>query len=330
MMMKIYLGKISLLCSLLALFAIAGCTSNAPRDSEIGNNVPWTDKDFLNDPDDFQFVVIGDRTGGHRPGVFSSAMQQINLLQPEFVVSVGDLIEGYTEDLEVLEKQWNALDATVNALEMPFFYTVGNHDFGNNIMRELWHRRLGRDYYHFIYRNVLFISLNTEDPPVKLPPEVLARQNRLEVMMREDPVGTQEHILQKSRERGNAPPLPGEVAISPLQLDFVKQTLGDHKDVRWTILLMHKPAWQYDSDEFRQIEEMLRDREYTVIAGHEHYYMYTSRHGRDYIDMGTTGGVWLRDGPGRLDHIAWVTMTDSGPLFANIELDGLSDKQGPH
>ena len=64
-----------------------------------------------------------------------------------------------------------------------------------------------------------------------------------------------------------------------------------------------------------------------MIAGHEHDYLYTQRHGKDYVTMGTTGGIWLEDGPGRMDHIAWVTMTDEGPVFANIRLDGLYDKK---
>ena len=53
-----------------------------------------TNLDFQNNPDDFQFAVIGDRAGGYRPGVFPVAVDLLNLLQPEFVLSVGDFIEG--------------------------------------------------------------------------------------------------------------------------------------------------------------------------------------------------------------------------------------------
>jgi len=312
------------------LLQIAGCVMNQETYTpEIGGDIPWAKKPFLNNPDDFQFVIIGDRTGGHRPGVFTRAIQQINLLQPEFVVSVGDLIEGYTEDPELLDREWRELDAAVDNLNMPFFYTVGNHDVGNNLMREVWHRRLGQDFYSFIYKEVLFISLNTEDPPIKLSNEALSGQTKLEEMMRSDPVATQRQILERSRSGGFKEPLPGEVAISQAQLDFVRDTLIKHKNVRWTIILMHKPAWQYKNPAFSTIEKMLRNRDYTVIAGHEHYYMYTNHHGRDYVAMGTTGGLWLRDGPGSVDHISWVTMTDSGLKFAHIKLDGLFDKQGP-
>ena len=52
---------------------------------------PWTGLTPNAAPDGFQFAVVADRTGGHRKGVFSKAVKQVNLLQPEFVLSVGDL-----------------------------------------------------------------------------------------------------------------------------------------------------------------------------------------------------------------------------------------------
>src|SRR4051794_11564104 len=61
---------------------------------------PVTHLRLNNDPAEFQFAVVSDRTGGHRARVFSRAVDQLNLMQPEFVVSVGDLIEGYTENRE--------------------------------------------------------------------------------------------------------------------------------------------------------------------------------------------------------------------------------------
>lgn len=318
----------------LALAVMLGACAPTPEIEStrtIGESVPRTDKAFLDDPDNFQFVVVGDRTGGHRPGVFDRAMDKINLLQPEFVMCVGDLIEGYTEDESILNAQWDELDGMVNKLQMPFFYTVGNHDVSNDRMRELWLERIGRDYYHFIYRDVLFISLNTEDPPIALGERELAGQERLLKMMEKDPEGTQKMLLERSQPRvhGGAKPQPSEVAIGDQQVQFVREVLRDNPDVRWTIVFMHKPAWEADNEQFKQIEEMLSDRPYSVIAGHEHYYMYTRRHGRDYLDLGTTGGIWVNKGPGNMDHVTWITMTDQGPVFANIRLDGLTDKHGP-
>ena len=70
---------------------------------------PWTERGFKNDPNNFQFAVISDNTGGMRPGIIEAAVEKLNLLQPEFVMSVGDLIEGYTEDLNRLVYEWDHL-----------------------------------------------------------------------------------------------------------------------------------------------------------------------------------------------------------------------------
>ena len=70
---------------------------------------PYTHLRFRNDPDNFQFAVVGDRTGGTRPGVFPAAVDLLNLLQPEFVMSVGDFIEGYVEDEAQLKSWWKEL-----------------------------------------------------------------------------------------------------------------------------------------------------------------------------------------------------------------------------
>ena len=44
---------------------------------------PWTSEEFQNNPEEFQFVVIGDRTGGaNQQGTFELAIGQLNLLQP--------------------------------------------------------------------------------------------------------------------------------------------------------------------------------------------------------------------------------------------------------
>jgi calcineurin-like phosphoesterase family protein len=126
---------------------------------------PWTSLDLNNDPDHFQFAIVTDRTGGMRPGIFEDAVRKLNLLQPEFVMSVGDLIPGGTEDLGALDAEWEEFDGFVNALEMPFFYVPGNHDITNLVMDQVWKERLGPTYYHFVYRDVLFLCLSTEDPP---------------------------------------------------------------------------------------------------------------------------------------------------------------------
>jgi hypothetical protein len=40
---------------------------------------------------------------------------------------------------------------------------VGNHDIGNPLMEKFWQKRFGKTYYYFVYKNVLFLCVNTQD-----------------------------------------------------------------------------------------------------------------------------------------------------------------------
>ena len=50
---------------------------------------PWTSLAANDAPEDFHFVIVTDRTGGERRGVFPAAMPKVNLLEPAFVVERG-------------------------------------------------------------------------------------------------------------------------------------------------------------------------------------------------------------------------------------------------
>src|SRR5262245_8795523 len=109
--MKRLLGVCAAAGVLIAVAAVS--MSQGPSSSsspelkiEVEDKNPWTNLRLNNDPREFRFAIVSDRTGGHRPQVFSKAVERLNLLQPEFVVSVGDLIEGYTEEKEKMEAQW--------------------------------------------------------------------------------------------------------------------------------------------------------------------------------------------------------------------------------
>jgi len=124
---------------------------------------PWTEKGFDQDPMNFQFAIVSDRTGGHREGVFGKAVEKLNQLHPEFVMSVGDLIEGYSKDSMEINRQWDEFQDIISNLSIRFFYLPGNHDISNSMMRNQWLTRYGRSYYHFIYKDVLFLALDTND-----------------------------------------------------------------------------------------------------------------------------------------------------------------------
>ena len=115
-------------------------------------------------------------------------------------------------------------------------------------------------------------------------------------------------------------------------MSYVRRALEENQEVQWTFLFAHRPSWESEKIDpnFVAIEEALAGRDYTYFAGHNHSYRYVERNGRDYLRLATTGGAWIGNDarPAEVDHIAWVTMTDDGPVIANIELDGIFDKTG--
>jgi hypothetical protein len=270
--------------------ALASSGSRAPRpelDFRREKLNPVTHVRLNNDPADFQFVIVSDRTGGHRPEVFTRAVDQINLLQPEFVVSVGDLIEGYTREAKEAGRQWREFQGMVSRLEMPFFYVPGNHDLSNKTQVGLWQAKFGRRWYEFVYRDVIFLMLNSEDPPGIDYGAISDEQ-----------VAWLEKTLA-------AHPNPRWTFV------FL------HKPM-WIMPTLDGNGWL-------KVEKLLAGRKYTVFAGHVHHYEKFVRQGQNHYMLATTGGASMMRGTeyGEFDHVVWATMKKDGPVLANILLDGI-------
>ena len=130
-----------------------------------GAQTPVTDRPLNDASDDFHFAILPDRNGGMRPGIFEDAVAKINLLQPAFVMTIGDLIDGYTTDAKKWNDEWDELEGIVNRLQMRFYFVPGNHDLSNAVLLDAWKKRRGDPWYSFVYKNVLFLCLDTEDRP---------------------------------------------------------------------------------------------------------------------------------------------------------------------
>jgi predicted phosphodiesterase len=282
---------------------------------------PWTSERFDDAPDTFSFAIVADLESGYRPGVFEVAAQQLALMRPAFVLTIGDMIDGGTEDETKLISEWNEFDKRLEVLHAPFFHIAGNHDMTNVAQRKVWDQRYGRRYYHFRYKDVLFLALDTEDYSEVEMKEIYDQRAAYIEARRATPEAAQQ-LPYASRLEARL----GE--IGPEQSAYFEKAIAENADVRWTFLLFHKPVYQRDDDGgLKRIEKALACRPYTVLNGHLHRYSYAERDGRDYIMLGTTGGERGFDGSkGAIDHFMWVTMTKEGPSIANLRLDGVLDK----
>ena len=302
-----------------------------------GDVKPWTRIPAAGGPTPLRFAVIGDNTGLARPGVFDQAMRQITWLQPDFILSVGDLIEGYIDDKAVVAAQWAAIEKSVARSGIPFIYTPGNHDMNNEVTVAAWAERRGPGYYAFRYKGALFLILNTEDPFTPMEEKQAKQMYSIVELMAKDPDKADRVIVDYANSMkdkgGNMMHTAGwsdadKVNISDKQLAFVRDTLARHPNPTWTFVILHKPAWKYASPAFARIQAMLGPRNYTVFAGHTHYFTHDVLDGHHLINMGTTGGIRQQDGPGTMDHTMLVTMGPNGPNFANTRLNGLMDVAG--
>jgi len=212
----------------------------------------------------FIFGIIGDRTGGNPIfgwPYFEDAIRAMNVLHPDFVLIAGDLIDGYVirpngEELaenfsKDFNDQFDLFTHFTDKLEMPLYAVAGNHDISVPGMIPPYIKRYGKLWYSFDYRGVHFIALNTELNP-----------------------GDESHFSEE-------------------QVQWAIEDIAANSEARHTIVFMHKPAWQYEGliyDQWLRIEDALKEKKYTVIAGHYHKLSTTIRNGRPYYIMATSGG----------------------------------------
>ena len=275
------------LCLALILAIVATTTAQTPNFPE---QMPIVERPFSTDPDKFTFAIIGDKTGGglDKWHIFDRAIDEINVLKPDFAIMVGDLIQGYTDDVAQLETEWKEFWQHQSDLIIPFLPLPGNHDITNRVMYDYWQKYLGRTYSAFTYKGCLFLLLNTEEK-YSLP------------------------------EGSNG---WTETWFGETQIAYITDELAKHNDIRHTFVMLHKPAWLHEDSGWSQIEGILADRAYTVFAGHYHNLTLHTRNDRRYFVLGATGGGFTPQEAreaGAFDHYSIVTVDGSEINVAIVE-----------
>jgi 3',5'-cyclic AMP phosphodiesterase CpdA len=114
---------------------------------------------------DFRFSILGDRTGDAEPHVYESVWRDVGVLHPDFVINVGDTIQGGNDATAGAE--WRALRPLWDRAKLPQFFTPGNHDIWSEMSRKIYEKETGRPaFYGFNYQDAHFTVLDNSETEI--------------------------------------------------------------------------------------------------------------------------------------------------------------------
>lgn len=256
--------------------------------------------------DSFTFVVFGDRTGGPNEGinVLAQAVSEVNLLEPDLVMTVGDLIQGYNTTPDWLQ-QMNQYKEVMNELLCPWFPVAGNHDVywrgpGQPVFQHESNYELhfGPLWYAFEHKNSMFIVLYSDEGD------------------------------RQSGQKGTGEPYQ---AMSDEQFEWLSGMLDRAADAEHVFMFLHHPRWiggRYGDDWERVHRRLVSAGNVTaVFAGHIHRMRSDPRDGIEYITLATTGGSQqgIAAQAGYLHHFNTVTVRRGQVAMSTVPVGEVFD-----
>jgi len=208
--------------------------------------------------DIFTVAIIGDRTGGEPSGLrfLEGAIHEINQLNPDFVIHLGDMVQGYTRDQDEWLREYEEFMSYMEKLDVHWYPVAGNHDVFTPIWdtedrtyENLYKELFGPLRYSFDYKNSHFVVMYTDEAMTSVP------------------------------------------AVSSEQIEWLRQDLeGAQKEN--IFIFLHKPVWRYEGNEWDLVHDVIKEFPVrAVIAGHFHTYQKdVNRDGIQYYVMGPAGG----------------------------------------
>ncbi|MDR1964532.1 MAG: metallophosphoesterase [Planctomycetaceae bacterium] len=244
----------------------------SPRPSAVTLNVPPI-------KDSFTFLIFADRTTGTPEdiSILKDAVVDANRLAPDFVMNIGDMVQGYNATEQWLE-QMKEFKSVMNELKCPWYPTPGNHDiyagrYAKDLPKEQhekeYEEHFGPLYYAFEYKNYWFIVLFTDE-------------------------GNSE-TGEKSFSK------PECQVMSDAQFQWLKSILNKAKNAEGIFVFQHHPRWlggRYGNDWDKVHTAFVETGNVkAVFAGHIHCMTFDEKDGIKYLTLATTGGKLSRIDP---------------------------------
>ena len=259
--------------------------------------------------DVFSFVIFGARahTLPWEIEILKRAVNEVNVLSPDLVFSLGDMTGGDNS------KQWFEETANyknvISALHTPWFPVAGNRDVcwegasrpSNEHERDYEHN-FGPLWYTFEYKDCWFIVLYTDE-------------------------GNPD-----TGRKDNSPSVSH--TIGPKQTEFLSQTLKKAQGAMHVFVFLHHPCWHFDryGYDWQRIHELLVEagNVSACFAGDNRRLKYDGmKDGIQYYTVGSTGGSLpgeIQDiEQGNLHHYTLVTVDNQQFHINAFPVGAISD-----
>ncbi|TET44888.1 hypothetical protein E3J62_09115, partial [candidate division TA06 bacterium] len=217
------------------------------------------------------------------PGIFGQIVTEVERMKPDFVLTVGDMIEGYTADTVKIKQEWEEYLALIEPLTSPIYHTAGNHDFLDTTALNLYRRYIGKPYYSFTRRGLHFIILDS------------GRYNSVTDFPKEQ-IDWLIDDLEMNKDAFHT--------IVFYHIPYWIETIAQDKpDTLHTIFV------KYGVD--------------AVFTGHYHIYFSGTFDGITYTSLGSSGGGCSPGPTGLQYHFAWVTVDRDRISIAPVKMDAV-------